>query len=115
MPGTPTTPVLPTQAAFVLVTKVQPPFDQPARLPLNPPLVIRFVAEHARQHVETSHVTPGTHARVKCNRWFGRGHVTFWLPQVAGVPAQTPPKHWSLKVDASKSVHAVPLAVSELC
>jgi hypothetical protein len=61
------------------------------------------------------HVVPGTHDRVKFNRWFGRGHVTFWLPHVAGVPTQMPPRHWSFNVDASKSVHAVPLAVCKLC
>jgi hypothetical protein len=47
---------------------------------------------------------------VKLRRWFGRGHVTFWLPHVAGVPTHTPPKHWSLNVPALKSVHVVPFA-----
>jgi hypothetical protein len=36
--------------------------------------------------------------------------VTLWLPHVEGVPTQTPAKHVSLCVKASKSVHVVPLA-----
>jgi hypothetical protein len=107
--------VLPTQTAFVVVTNVQPPFDQPARLPLNPPLVIRFVAEHARQHVATLHVVPGTHVRVKFNRWFRSGHVTFWLPQVVGTPMQVALmlKHASRYVEALLSSHAVPVPVED--
>jgi hypothetical protein len=50
------------------------------------------------------------HFVLKLMRWFGKGQVKFWFPQVVGVPTQTPPRHWSLLVLMLKSVHAVPFA-----
>jgi hypothetical protein len=76
-----------------------------------PPLTTSWLLVQARQHVAAMHVLPGMQVLLKLSRWLGSGHVTFWLPHVAGVPTQTPPMQRSLSVTASKSVHAVPLAV----
>jgi hypothetical protein len=84
--------------------------DHPAIVAEVPPLTTSWLLVQARQHVAALHVLPGVHVRVKLSRWLGTGQVTFWLPHVAGVPTHTPPKHRSLNVLASKSVHVVPFA-----
>jgi hypothetical protein len=73
------------------------------------PLVTRLVDKHWRQQIATLHVWPGIHVLSNLSRRCS-GHATFWLPQVAGVPTQTPPAQASPNVPLSKSLHAIPLA-----